>query len=477
MYGYGYRYNNGLVVGSGAPTPPPFANTYSLDFDGIDDHLGLTTTLDLGINCTISLWVKRDRTGTLEIYLGSSANSFAWLSYIATSNILYFKVGTTQYTFSNSPIATIMNDTTNWINICWQRSGNSLELFLNGVSMQTRTGIGTVINTTLDTIGTNASGGFGFLGNIDEVACWDTNTINPADIYNGGTPTDLSLLVTPPIAWYRNGDNGSWKSPQWLIPNNENFAANKVSNYSFEFDGVNDYVDCGVITTLQSATQYSLSCWVKTTDITKTQGILKWFYTTTAWIELSFITGILYAIPTSISGYGTKALTGIISNDVWYNIIMVFDGTLTGNLNRLKVYINGIEIVLGYTGTVSAITSNITTDGFMIGERYINADYFLGNIDEASIFNYALTSAEALAIGGTIPTDLSLLATPPTNYYKMGEESTFSGGVWTVPDQVGSNDGTSNAMTIEDRVGDAPNSENNALSFNMDFVDVVPDTP
>ena len=59
----------------------------------------------------------------------------------------------------------------------------------------------------------------------------------------------------------------------------------------------------------------------------------------------------------------------------------------------------------------------------------------------------------------------------------MGEEATFSGGVWTVPDAVGSNDGTSANMTTNDRVGDAPNSENNALSFNMDFVDVVPDTP
>jgi len=202
---------------------------------------------------------------------------------------------------------------------------------------------------------------------------------------------------------------------------------------SLLFDGIDDYVDCGVITTLQSATQYSLSCWVKTTDITKTQGILKWFYTTTSWIELSFITGILYAIPTSISGYGTKALTGIISNDVWYNIIMVFDGTLTGNLNRLKVYINGIEIVLGYTGTVSAITSNITTDGFMIGERYINTDYFLGNIDEASIFNYALTSAEALAIGGTVPTDLSLLATPPTNWYRNGDNGSWKSPQWLIP--------------------------------------------
>ena len=59
----------------------------------------------------------------------------------------------------------------------------------------------------------------------------------------------------------------------------------------------------------------------------------------------------------------------------------------------------------------------------------------------------------------------------------MGEDATFGGGVWTVPDSVGSNDGTSNAMTIEDRVGSAPSSSNNAVSFNMDLIDRVEDTP
>ena len=59
----------------------------------------------------------------------------------------------------------------------------------------------------------------------------------------------------------------------------------------------------------------------------------------------------------------------------------------------------------------------------------------------------------------------------------MGEEATFAGGVWTVPDQIGSNNGTSNAMTIEDRVGEAPNSDNNAATINMDLVDRTTDVP
>jgi len=58
----------------------------------------------------------------------------------------------------------------------------------------------------------------------------------------------------------------------------------------------------------------------------------------------------------------------------------------------------------------------------------------------------------------------------------MGEEATFSTN-WTVPDQVGSNDGTSANMTIDDRTGDASNSTSNAVSFNMTESDRETDVP
>ena len=58
----------------------------------------------------------------------------------------------------------------------------------------------------------------------------------------------------------------------------------------------------------------------------------------------------------------------------------------------------------------------------------------------------------------------------------MGEEATFSTN-WTIPDQAGSNDGTSNNMTIEDRIGDSPNSTNNSVSFNMTESDRQTDVP
>ncbi len=58
----------------------------------------------------------------------------------------------------------------------------------------------------------------------------------------------------------------------------------------------------------------------------------------------------------------------------------------------------------------------------------------------------------------------------------MGEQARFSTN-WTVPDQVGSADGTSANLSIVDRVGEAPNSTSNALSYNMTESDRETDVP
>ena len=192
----------------------------SFDFDGIGDYVDVGTSLNLGTDSTISMWIKRGRVGTVEMLLGEDTYSFDLTSYISASNTLIFKVGTFDSTFNAFPIANTLNDTTNWIHICWVRSGDSVELFLNGVSMQTKTGFGAVTDTRFDTIAAKPTGALPFLGNIDEVASWDTNTINPIDIYNGGTPTDLNLLATPPVSWWRMGEDASFNGTNWTVPDN-----------------------------------------------------------------------------------------------------------------------------------------------------------------------------------------------------------------------------------------------------------------
>jgi hypothetical protein len=226
-----------------------------------------------------------------------------------------------------------------------------------------------------------------------------------------------------------------------------------TNDFSILFDGIDDYVDCGVITTLQNASEYSLSCWFKTSDFTKSQGILKWYYALTGWIQVSISGSAMYFIPASSSAFGFNSPA--ISNDTWYNIIMVFDGTGIGNSNRLKAYLNGVELALTYSGTVQPTTTAMIGGTFKMGERYINTDYFLGNIDEVSIFNYALTQQNITNIYcSEKPTDLSLLATPPTNWYRNGDNDTYP----TIADvgSAASNNGTMTNMTAGSIVSDVP---------------------
>jgi hypothetical protein len=115
--------------------------------------------------------------------------------------------------------------------------------------------------------------------------------------------------------------------------------------------------------------------------------------------------------------------------------------------------------------------SNTTAD-FRIG-KYSTGNLMKGSTDEVAVFNSELSASDINTIyGGGTPSAI----TGANAYWKMGEEATFSTN-WNIPDQVGSSDGTSANMTIEDRVGNAPNSNNNALSYNMTESDRETDVP
>ena len=50
---------------------------------------------------------------------------------------------------------------------------------------------------------------------VDELAVWDSDqSANVANIYNSGTPSDLSLLGTPPDHWWRMGDGDTFPTLQ-----------------------------------------------------------------------------------------------------------------------------------------------------------------------------------------------------------------------------------------------------------------------
>lgn len=444
---------------------PPFLNTYSTLFDGVDDYINLGSGLDIfGSDFTISLWAK---------WGAQTTNSNGLVNFASNTNKAVITLGfSTQYgkisfgTGTSSTVGILYDcgsgyDDTNWHHIMCTLQGSTRTVYVDGVDISSTGSTSSIGVGSNNDIGNRARSRY-FVGNIDEVSVFDS-VIPIGDVWDGsGLPTDLTSLS--PNLWLRNGDNGAYKSPQWLLPNNEN--KDKVSNYSLSFDGVDDEVNCGSDSSLQNP-NFTISVWVYPTSTSGTNVIVQnttgTFGTASNGFRVVRVFGNYIFYIGDGSGNNAFQMSNAASLNTWQNIVMTYDGT------NAKYYLDG---VLQGTAAVSNISYGVAPyNNFYIGTKG-GSQRFTGNIDEVALWDSALTDISSIYNGGE-PTTIS----GAVAHWRMGEEATFSGGVWTVPDQVGSNDGTSNAMTIEDRVGDAPNSTSNSVSYNMDEVDRVEDTP
>jgi len=212
-------------------TGSSFENLYSLDFDGQNDYVdfgsGSTFTPNGSGTSTgfaVSCWVKTsfNRFSILSKLVGAD---YEWTVILDTGGIVSFQVygngiGTIKQQLTLDPSAGSFINVSdgNWHHIvCTFDLGTtttSIKIFVDGVQFDDSTG-----NATYFTVGTwsaaiNTSASFrlgapskGFSGIMDEVSMWD-KALNPAqvqNIYNSGTPTDLTG-ETFLIGWWRNGD-------------------------------------------------------------------------------------------------------------------------------------------------------------------------------------------------------------------------------------------------------------------------------
>jgi hypothetical protein len=512
------------------PTPDPFTNTYSLAFDGVDDTVNFqndwfapstpsqTTGNTVG---SISFWVKLPTNinsgglvGMVSINVGSNAKPLIWLTfnkstqanryiraYVSGANSTETGVLQSQqfFVYDNSnptyPNSGISFDADTWYHIAVvydKNATNRYKAYINGNEflIPNTTGSGSngertigempyslPYNPTAFGISPNIDLGFSrisssggtyyFEGNLDEVAFWNSalTSGNISTIYNSGAPNDLTSLN--PIAWYRMGDNGSYKSPQWLIPENSN--KDKVSNYSFSFDGVDDYVDTGAIDLGETNT---ISFWFKNNSANTGNGVIGDADNHVVYFQT---VNLFYYPVGSTTGRktfgGTNIANAMADTTNWHNLILIRKAPSNGisGYNDLACYLDG-----NLEGThINIYTANINLIPLYIGKSgLISSNTYDGLIDEVSYYDNDQTANVSSIYNSGVPTTI----TGAVAHWKMGEEATFSTN-WTVPDQVGSNDGISANMTIEDRVGEASMSSNNAVSFNQVEADRETDVP
>ena len=169
----------------------------------------------------------------------------------------------------------------------------------------------------------------------------------------------------------------------------------------------NDSVDFGNLNAVNGVPQLSISAWMKRNSPSSKVLLGKQVNGHDVSVEF-WDDGYLYFM----MGNGGLAGARVQLNDTqWHHIVMVYNGLLSGNQNRLRAFIDGAEVPLFYGGTIPSTTTTNTTN-FRLGR--IGSSYSNGLIDDVWIYNRAISQSEVATLNSyfidtTPPTDPSSL--------------------------------------------------------------------
>tara|TARA_A200000159_G_scaffold164262_1_gene193234 strand:+ start:823 stop:1698 length:876 start_codon:yes stop_codon:yes gene_type:complete len=202
-----------------------FSNTYSVDFDGSNDHVITSASLidydDMANGYTFSGWVWREDVPSLPSnggttnWLGgayASADTTAAFPYLkwyltdeywmgSTSHLIRWYHGS--QTIDNS-VTLLPKGTWSHLAVTWDGS-STVTTYLNGSQLGQRTNAGSLVSRSDKML--IGAGNWYHKGKVDEVAYWNQglSSSNITAIYNSGVPDDLSSYS--PVGWWRMGDN------------------------------------------------------------------------------------------------------------------------------------------------------------------------------------------------------------------------------------------------------------------------------
>lgn len=147
-------------------------------------------------------------------------------------------------------------------------------------------------------------------------------------------------------------------------------------------------INCGTVNAVLGASKVTMSVWLKKSVAGEeiaigTTGDANSQFSIAPWgAEVFFVT--------SVPGGTWEEGIYNLNDTAWHHYALVFDGTQTGNANRLKGYIDGQPVSLAYSGTIPAATSG-TVMNFVPWAGF-------GTMDDIRIYNRPLDAAEVQAL-------------------------------------------------------------------------------
>ena len=386
-----------------------------VDLDGTNDYItmGDQSVHEGMARMTLSGWIKMDALpastympiskssaiGQYRFTIDSSGNP---VFVLATTNNAWYSSGT--YASGSTALTT-----STWIHLLGTYDGQYVRIYVNGVLAGTGSQAisGSIVsNVSNFQIGYDSFGNY-FNGQIDEVRLYNRefSSDEVGQLYRLNTPTSTDTGLKG--YWSFNGKDMSGTSAYdrsgagntGTLTGGPSIAEGKVGQ-TLSFDGVNDYVTIPDSAALSPTTAFSVSFWTRITGTISSANrtlVSKTVVNQRTWAISQLSTGALrFHVATSSADtgtYGTTDSTSIFTVNQWVHITATYDGSGSGNAGRAKVYVNGIEQPLTFTGTISATIAD-TTAPLDVGNTANGQSFLTGNVDEARFYSRALTAGE-----------------------------------------------------------------------------------
>ncbi|WP_053069190.1 LamG-like jellyroll fold domain-containing protein [Bizionia psychrotolerans] len=193
------------------------------------------------------------------------------------------------------------------------------------------------------------------------------------------------------------------------------------------FDGINDYVDCGNIL----PASYTKEAWISMSTVTSANNIISGSSNSgqhAFWVP----NGILSA---GHNGSWNAVIdSNILSLNTWYHVALSYDSAT----QELKLYKDGILVAINYSIPAPINGNKVTIGGFSPSEGNF---LWNGSIDDIRIWNVARTADQ---INSSKNCELQGDETGLVAYYKFnqGIDATDNTSETTVIDETGVNNGT-----------------------------------
>lgn len=170
------------------------------------------------------------------------------------------------------------------------------------------------------------------------------------------------------------------------------------------FDGVNDSLNINPVNApspgLQGISAFGLFAVARMSSTTGTRPLTS---TDTAGFRILY-NGTNWSC-TAANGTGTSTITGDTTK--FHLFSLLFDGTQTGNANRLKLRYDGTEQVLNFGVTTVGATTSATASYFYVGEDNAS-NFFAGDVAELILYSRFVSATEIASVEQYMKTHWSI---------------------------------------------------------------------